>query len=85
MNSVSVGWQSVLDSEPDGLAVSIAGMCIVFLALVLISVFIAMLPRALTLLTRFFPDSATRAAADHDRIAVAIAAALCGEEHRAGK
>jgi len=81
MNSLSVGWERVLSSEPNGLAVSIAGMCIVFVSLVLISAFIASLPRVLELLSRVFPDSETRTEADHDRVAVAIATALYHEKY----
>ena len=80
MNSVSVGWERVLNSEPNGLAVSVVGMCIVFVSLVLISAFIAALPRLLELISKVFPDSETKAEADHDRIAVAIATALYREK-----
>ncbi|MBT3296117.1 MAG: OadG family protein [Verrucomicrobia bacterium] len=81
MNSVSVGWERVLNSEPNGLAVSAVGMCIVFVSLVLISAFIAALPHLLTLVAKVFPDSDTKAATDHDRVAVAIAAALYREKY----
>jgi Na+-transporting methylmalonyl-CoA/oxaloacetate decarboxylase gamma subunit len=81
MNSLSVGWERVLNSEPNGLAVSVVGMCIVFVSLVLISAFIAALPRVLKLVSKIFPDSDTKAEVDHDRIAVAIAAALYHEKY----
>jgi hypothetical protein len=81
MNRIAAGWQSVLTSEPNGISVSVAGMIIVFVALVAISAFIAALPRVLELLSRVFPDSETKAAADHDRVAVAIAAALYREKY----
>ena len=81
MNSVSVGWERVLNSEPNGLAVSAVGMCIVFVSLVLISAFIAALPHLLKLVSTIFPDSDTKAEADHDRIAVAIATALYHEKY----
>ncbi|MBL7076020.1 MAG: hypothetical protein ISS31_00985 [Kiritimatiellae bacterium] len=81
MNSISAGWQSVVTSEPNGVSVSIAGMIIVFVSLVMISTFIAALPRVLELLAKVFPDTDTKAAADHDRVAVAIAAALYREKY----
>lgn len=81
MNSVSVGWERVLNSEPNGLAVSVVGMCIVFVSLVLISAFIAALPHVLKLVLKVFPDSDTKDEADHDRIAVAIATALYHEKY----
>jgi len=83
MNSIAAGWQSVVTSEPNGISVSIAGMVIVFVALVMISAFIAALPRVLALLAKVFPDSETKAATDHDRVAVAIAAALYREKYGA--
>jgi Na+-transporting methylmalonyl-CoA/oxaloacetate decarboxylase gamma subunit len=81
MNSIAAGWQSVVNSEPNGVAVSIAGMIIVFFSLVMISAFIAALPRVLDLLAKVFPDSDTKVATDHDRVAVAIAAALYREKY----
>ncbi|NQU41455.1 MAG: OadG family protein [Lentisphaerae bacterium] len=85
MHRLSTGWQAVVNSEPSGLAVSVAGMTIVFLALVLISLFIATLPRVLDLLSSVFPDEEAKADTDHDRIAVAIAAALYREKFGASK
>lgn len=70
-----------MNSEPNAVAVSIAGMLIVFFSLVMISTFIAALPRILELLAKVFPDSDTKAATDHDRVAVAIAAALYREKY----
>jgi Na+-transporting methylmalonyl-CoA/oxaloacetate decarboxylase gamma subunit len=81
MSKLAAGWQSVVTSEPNGISVSIAGMIIVFVSLVMISAFIAALPRVLALLSKVFPDSDTKAAADHDRVAVAIAAALYREKY----
>ena len=85
MHRLSTGWQAVLNSEPNGLAVSIAGMCIVFVSLVLISSFIAALPRVLDLLGKVFPDEDTKADSDHERVAVAIAAALYREKFGANQ
>ena len=85
MHRLSTGWQAVLDSEPNGLAVSVAGMSIVFLALVLISGFIATLPRVLNLLGKVFPDEEAKADTDHERIAVAIAVALYREKLESNK
>ncbi|MDP6491128.1 MAG: hypothetical protein QGH42_12990 [Kiritimatiellia bacterium] len=81
MNSVAEAWQAVVTSEPNGVAVSIAGMLIVFVSLVAISAFIAALPRVLELISKIFPDSETKAVTDHDRVAVAIAAALYREKY----
>ncbi len=81
MNGVAEAWQAVVTSEPNGVAVSIVGMLIVFVALVAISAFIGALPRVLGLISKVFPDPDTRAAADHDRVAVAIAAALYREKY----
>lgn len=87
--------QNVVDGQ--GIAIAVTGMAIVFTALVLISVFIALLPRVLAVLNPYLPESthhghappavpATAAAsgnADEDtRIAVAIGVAL---RHYAGE
>ena len=68
----------------DGVAISITGMSIVFVALVLITVYISLLPKILAVLHRFLPEKETHytraedaSAQDDERmVAVAIAAAL---------
>ncbi len=71
-------------ASQDGYAIAITGLCIVFTALALISLFIASLPRALETINEFLPEAepeslakqlAETNAADEE-LAVAIAAAV---------
>ncbi|TWT77203.1 Oxaloacetate decarboxylase, gamma chain [Posidoniimonas polymericola] len=50
------GWQGIVEGR--GLAISVTGMLIVFVALATISTFIAMLPKLLALIEPIFPESA---------------------------
>ncbi len=61
---IHVNWQNVLDGH--GFAITIIGMAIVFSGLVLISLFIAQLPRLLALFDRL-TTSAPRLAAPKER------------------
>lgn len=55
------GWQNVV--ENDGLTIAIAGMVVVFSALAVISLFIALLPSAMKQLHRIAPEREDRHAA----------------------
>ena len=59
-----------------GFGVAIVGMTIVFSALAFISLFIAALPRILTVVSWIFPDASTRASEDDEKIVAAIGAVL---------
>ena len=66
-------WQYVIDGN--GLSVTVTGMLIVFFALIIISVFIALLPRVLTVVARFFPEKeegVARAAEPDARVIAAL-------------
>ncbi len=71
-----VGFQNILDHE--GIAIAVTGMLIVFIALVLISIFIALLPKILDALSFIIPPPPEPAAAlqpstsDDDQVAAAI-------------
>lgn len=77
MIDFQTGMQNIADGQ--GVAVATAGMLIVFTALSLISVFIALLPRLLTGVGRIFPEKAAaaprRSAPQEDLSLVAAAAA----------
>ncbi|MDY0268473.1 OadG family protein [Trichloromonas sp.] len=73
---IHVNWQNVLDGH--GFAITIIGMAIVFSGLVLISLFIAQLPRLLALFDRL-TTSAPRLAAPREVVAEG-AAVPRGEE-----
>lgn len=67
-------------ADGQGLAIATAGMVIVFTALSLISVFIALLPQLLKVVGRIFPEKAAPAPrrpprAEEDLSLVAVAAA----------
>lgn len=49
--------QTGQDTLGDGLAIAIAGLVIVYVALILISLFIASLPRILTLVNHVWPET----------------------------
>ncbi len=71
------GIENIIDS--DGLGISITGICIVFAALILISLFIASLPHVLAALASVLPPEVEHHAAaapaakrdDHDEAVVA--------------
>ena len=60
----------------EGVSRSLAGMTIVFSALIGISVFVAILPKILNLLSLILPTPESKAAVDDDNIAVVIGVAL---------
>jgi oxaloacetate decarboxylase gamma subunit len=67
----------------NGIGIALTGMTIVFIALVLISGYIALLPKVLKKLSRFFPEDELPVARSEDpdfaeelRMAVVVAAAL---------
>ncbi len=65
MVTISTGIQNINDGH--GLTIAITGMVIVFAALSIISIFIAILPKLILLLARAFPEEhhhATPAAKD---------------------
>jgi oxaloacetate decarboxylase gamma subunit len=74
--------QNIIDAR--GYAIAITGMSIVFVALSLISLFLALLPRMLRVLSKVFPEPASQPAAPplarvragDDEIVAAIGAAL---------
>lgn len=84
------GWQAIQDNG--GLSLSITGMLIVFVALTLISLFIAMLPKVLDLLEPVLPrphHPAVRSPdeqlpADEEKIVAAIGYVLRSEMQKAG-
>lgn len=54
MRNMDFNWQHVIDGQ--GISVSITGMLIVFFALTLITVFIAVLPKILAAIEPIFPS-----------------------------
>ncbi|QDU54804.1 OadG family protein [Aeoliella mucimassa] len=77
------GWQAVV--EGNGIAISLTGMAIVFAALVVISLFIAFVPRVLDWLDPILPKMHShpappareeQSATDHERIVAAIGMVL---------
>ncbi|MEX0938948.1 MAG: OadG family protein [Pirellulales bacterium] len=76
-----MGWENVWESN--GLGIAMTGLVIVFAALTLISVFIALLPRILLVLSAVLPaeplppaPSQRRKAADEEELVAAIGVAL---------
>lgn len=67
-------WQRVIDGN--GLSLSITGMLIVFLSLVIITTFIALLPKVLVVVAKYFPEkdhhAAPQTAETEDRVIAAI-------------
>jgi len=59
MEQLQFGLQSISDGQ--GVGIAMTGMSIVFVALALISVFIALLPRILRVLARYVPESSAHA------------------------
>jgi oxaloacetate decarboxylase gamma subunit len=77
------GWEAIV--EGNGIAISITGMLIVFAALVIISVFIALVPRLLELLDPVLPKGHHHYATpspdeqtplDHEKVVAAIGLVL---------
>ncbi len=77
------GWQAIV--EGNGIAISITGMLIVFAALVIISVFIALVPKLLAVLDPILPKGHAHVAAptpeeqtplDHEKVVAAIGMVL---------
>ena len=88
----AVSWKNVSDN--DGVAIAITGMIIVFLALVLISLFIAALPHILGKLEPFLPKlehhqspqtAAESLPTDEEKIVAAIGFVLHQEMQKASK
>jgi oxaloacetate decarboxylase gamma subunit len=84
-----MGWENV--TESNGLGIAVTGLVIVFSALTLISVFIAMLPRILLVLSAVLPaephppaPSQRRKAADEEELVAAIGVALHHRRTRQG-
>ena len=55
MNDLNFEYKQIIDGQ--GFQIAFAGMAIVFLALVLVSIFIALLPRLLNVVNRILPPS----------------------------
>lgn len=76
MVNISTGIQNIHDGQ--GLSIAITGMIIVFAALAIISIFIALLPKMLVLLARAFPEEhhhsapSVKTAKDDDALLAAI-------------
>jgi Na+-transporting methylmalonyl-CoA/oxaloacetate decarboxylase gamma subunit len=84
------GWEAVV--EHHGIALSITGMAIVFVALVVIALFIAALPHALALLGPYAPkiekhggpSPAEQDQSDEEEVVAAIGFVLHSEARRVG-
>jgi len=79
MNKLNLSYDNIIAGN--GISISITGMLIVFAALVLISLFIAMLPKLLPPLEKLFPEehhhgSAPKKEKDHGPVLAAIGYAL---------
>ena len=82
------GIENIIDS--DGLGISVTGICIVFAALILISLFIASLPHVLAALASILPPEVEHHAAakagtksnDHDEAVVAAIGFALHSRHR---
>lgn len=81
MEKLNFGFQNVIDGN--GFAIAITGMLIVFAALAIISLFIALLPRVLKVLAVVFPEehhhgavSSKKPTRDDDALLAAIGFAL---------
>ena len=66
MENLQISFQNILDGQGGGIAIT--GMSIVFTALGLISLFIALLPRILERFARFFPESEGHGARKRPRV-----------------
>ena len=81
---LNIGWQRIMDGQ--GLDIAFTGMFIVFLALVIISLCIAMLPKVMAALRSILPEhpqptSDQEATHDDEAVAAAIGFALDEENN----
>lgn len=82
MTDLTMGFENIITTN--GIAISIVGIVIVFAALSVIALFIAMLPKLMSLTVKLFPEvehphAATPSvdnSSDHDAVLAAIAYAL---------
>lgn len=81
MNTLTQGIENIVASN--GIAISVVGMLIVFAALSIIALSIALIPKLMPLTEKFFPEEENPHAApvvsqssDHDEVLAAIAYAL---------
>jgi len=84
------GWEGI--AQGNGLAIALTGMLIVFVALVLISLYIAAVPRVLARIEPFWPTSAghhvprareEQTPLDEERVVAAIGMVLHAEMQKA--
>ena len=91
LNDLHMGWANVAQAE--GIGVALGGMAIVFAALTLLAVSIALLPRVLRVVDRLLPEREEAPtvsivqggephAGDDDEVVAVIAAAIA--RHRTG-
>ena len=89
MNLLAVAEQAAENIPDNGIAIAITGMSIVFFALLLISGFIAILPKLMEILNEYYPEKVPTPAASSepaavspvpDEVVIAIGAAL--HQHR---
>ncbi len=84
MNSLTMGVENIIIAN--GITIAIMGMIIVFAALILISLFIALLPKLLPLFERVLPElhhhqpPAPSQPADQEKLLAAIGYALFRKE-----
>lgn len=80
MNNLAMGFENIVSAN--GVTIAIMGMLIVFSALTIISLFIALLPKLLLLLEKIIPEehhqheAAPSQPADHEQVLAAIGYAL---------
>lgn len=79
MSELNLSYQNILDGQ--GFEMAFAGMTIVFVALSMVSIFIALLPRILVVVNQYIPEGHAHAtanpkpaAADAEEAAVAAVA-----------
>ena len=84
------GWQNIVDGR--GISISLTGMAIVFAALVIITLFIAAVPRVLDVLEPYLPKGHGHHASpspgeetplDHEKVVAAIGMVLHTEMQKA--
>jgi sodium pump decarboxylase gamma subunit len=59
MSELNLSYQNILDGQ--GFEMAFAGMTIVFVALSMVSIFIALLPRILVVVNQYIPEGHARA------------------------
>lgn len=80
MNDLTMGFENIINAN--GVTIAIAGIIIVFSALTIISLFIALQPKLLPLLGKLFPEEhhphgpSSSQTADHEEVLAAIAYTL---------